>query len=73
MMHGRHMRVPRPEDDRPIAPHTIRRVVGTFRPYRGKVSLVGLAIVVTSGLGVINPLLPAAPARSSTRSTSASP
>ena len=44
MMHGRHMRVPRPEDDRPIAPHTIRRVIGTFRPYRGKVSLVGLAI-----------------------------
>jgi ATP-binding cassette, subfamily B, bacterial len=57
MMHGRYMRVPREDDDRPIAPHTIRRVIGTFRPYRGKVSLVGLAIVVTSGLGVVNPLL----------------
>jgi ATP-binding cassette, subfamily B, bacterial len=57
MMHGRHMRVPRPEDDRPIAAHTVRRVIGTFRPYRGKVGLVGLAIVVTSGLGVVNPLL----------------
>ena len=56
-MHGRYMRVPRPEDDRPIQPHTVRRVIGTFRPYRGKVSLVGLAIVVTSGLGVVNPLL----------------
>jgi ATP-binding cassette subfamily B protein len=32
-------------------------VIGTFRPYRGKVGLVGLAIAVTSGLGVINPLM----------------
>jgi ATP-binding cassette subfamily B protein len=32
-------------------------VIATFRPYRGKVALVGLAIVVTSGLGVVNPLL----------------
>jgi ATP-binding cassette subfamily B protein len=51
------LRVPAEEDDRPIGPHTIRRVVGTFRPYRGKVALVGLAIVVSSGLGVVNPLL----------------
>jgi ATP-binding cassette, subfamily B, bacterial len=57
MMHGRYMRSPREEDDRPIRPQTVRRVIGTFRPYRGKVSLVGLAIVVTSGLGVVNPLL----------------
>lgn len=35
----------------------MRRVIRTFRPYRGKVSLVGLAIIVTSGLGVVNPLL----------------
>jgi ATP-binding cassette subfamily B protein len=49
----------RPEADpgRPIGRATIRRVVGTFRPYRAKVSLVGLAIVVSSGLGVVNPLL----------------
>ncbi len=38
-------------------PATVRRVVSTFRPYRRKVSLVGLAIVITSGLGVVNPLL----------------
>jgi ATP-binding cassette subfamily B protein len=50
-------RVPSEEDTRPIARRTVRRVVGTFRPYRGKVILVGLAIVVTSGLGVVNPLL----------------
>jgi ATP-binding cassette subfamily B protein len=50
-------RVPNEEDDRPIAKHTVRRVIATFRPYRGKVALVGLAIVITSGLGVVNPLL----------------
>src|SRR5918999_971074 len=55
--HGRMFRVPREEDDRPIGRHTIKRVVATFRPYRGKVAWVALAIVVTSGLGVVNPLL----------------
>ena len=50
-------RVPSEEDLRPIRRQTVRRVVSTFRPYRGKVGLVGLAIVVTSGLGVVNPLL----------------
>lgn len=50
-------RVPAEEDLRPIRRQTVRRVLGTFRPYRGKVALVGLAIVVTSGLGVVNPLL----------------
>ncbi len=50
-------RVPHEQDDRPIGKHTVRRVVATFHPYRGKVALVGLAIVITSGLGVVNPLL----------------
>jgi ATP-binding cassette subfamily B protein len=50
---------PRVSDDepRPIRRSTVRRVVETFRPYKSKVALVGLAIVVTAGLGVINPLL----------------
>jgi ATP-binding cassette subfamily B protein len=49
---------PLPEEDhRPIPKKTVRRVVATFRPYRGKVNLVALAIVVTAGLGVVNPLL----------------
>ena len=56
-MHGRYLRVPAQEDDRPIRAKTVRRVIGTFRPYRRKVAWVGLAIVVTSGLGVVNPLL----------------
>ncbi len=45
------------EDRRPIRRQTVRRVVRTFGPYRSKVALVGLAIVVTSTLGVINPIL----------------
>ena len=38
----------------------MRRVVSAFRPYRPQVLLVGLAILVTSGLGVVNPLMIAA-------------
>src|ERR671910_2101086 len=55
--HGRFFRIPTETDARPIGKHTIRRVISTFAPYRRKVALVGLAIVVTSGLGVVNPLL----------------
>jgi ATP-binding cassette subfamily B protein len=51
------MRVPAEEDERPIRAATVRRVVSTFRPYRARVAWVAVAIVVSSGLGVINPLL----------------
>src|SRR4051794_8831089 len=44
-------------ESRPLNRDTVRRVVGTFRPYRGKVGIVGAAIFVTSVLGVANPLL----------------
>ncbi len=37
--------------------HTVRRIAGFFRPYRGRVTLVLLTIVVTSLLGLINPYL----------------
>ena len=47
----------REEDKRPITRSTVGRVVRIFRPYRGKVLVVGVAIVLTSGLGVVNPLL----------------
>ena len=47
----------REEDVRPIRKDTVRRVVATFRPYRGKVAIVAFAICVTSVLGVVNPLL----------------
>ncbi len=55
--HGRFYAAPAEHDDRPIQRKTVRRVVATFRPYRGKVAVVAAAIVVTSGLGVVNPLL----------------
>ena len=45
------------EDRRKVDRATVRRVVDTFRPYKGKVGLVGLMIGLTSGLGVINPLM----------------
>jgi ATP-binding cassette subfamily B protein len=53
----RMMRTPSPDDERPIGEHTVRRVVATFRPYRGKVAVVAVAIGFTAGLGVVNPLL----------------
>jgi ATP-binding cassette subfamily B protein len=45
------------EDDRPVDRATVRRVIATFRPYRGKVAIVALAIVITATLGVVNPLM----------------
>ena len=51
------MRPPATEPGRTVDRSTMRRVVGTFRPYRRRVLVVALAIAVTSGLGVANPLL----------------
>ena len=56
--HGHFFAAPLSEEDkRPISRTTVRRVVAIFRPYRRQVSIVGIAIVVTSALGVVNPLL----------------
>ena len=35
----------------------IRRIAASFRPYRSQITLVGLLILFTAGLGVVNPLL----------------
>ncbi len=35
----------------------VRRIAATFLPYRGTVAIVGLLILFTAGLGVVNPLL----------------
>lgn len=43
--------------DRPASRGTTRRVMAYFRPYRGQVVLVLLAILVTAILGLANPLL----------------
>ncbi|MGH2557292.1 MAG: ABC transporter ATP-binding protein [Actinomycetota bacterium] len=51
-----HVRIPDP-DAKPVNRRTLRRVVASFKPYRNKVLAVGVLIVVTSALGVINPLL----------------
>src|SRR5262245_54299036 len=45
------------EERRPVDKATVRRVIGTFKPYKGKVGVVGVLIAITSGLGVINPLM----------------
>jgi ATP-binding cassette, subfamily B, bacterial len=39
------------------SPGLLRRVARLFRPYRGRVALVVSLILITSGLGVVNPLL----------------
>src|SRR5438093_4434098 len=46
-----------PEKPEPVKRGTLRRVVVAFRPYRRKVTAVSALIVVTSALGVVNPLL----------------
>jgi ATP-binding cassette subfamily B protein len=35
----------------------VRRVARLFRPYRGRVAVVMVAILASSGLGVVNPIL----------------
>ena len=56
-MRGHYFHFEPDPDARPVTRATLRRVVGIFRPYRRTVTGVGLLILVTSGLGVINPLL----------------
>ncbi|MEP6853001.1 MAG: ABC transporter ATP-binding protein [bacterium] len=41
----------------PVGRQTFARVVGQFRPYRRQVAVVAAIIVVTSALGVVNPIL----------------
>ncbi|MBI2781501.1 MAG: ABC transporter ATP-binding protein [Chloroflexi bacterium] len=48
--------------DQPAVPrerrgHTVRRIVAFFRPYRAKVGVVLVAILLTSFVGLINPIL----------------
>ncbi len=44
-------------DTPPVGRDTFRRVVRQFRPYRRAVALIVTFIVITSGLGVVNPIL----------------
>ncbi|HJR44378.1 MAG TPA: ABC transporter ATP-binding protein [Actinomycetota bacterium] len=52
-----HRLVPKEIPDHPARPGTFRRIVHIFKPYRRRVGLVGILILATSGLGLINPLL----------------
>ena len=49
--------IPPEKPEAPARPGTFRRIVATFRPYRGRVALVAVLILATSGIGLINPLL----------------
>ena len=56
--HGHFYAAPMSEEDkRPISRTTIRRVVATFRPYRRQVIIVAVAITISAGLGVVNPMM----------------
>ena len=48
---------PEEEDQRPVDRATVRRVIDTFRPYKAKVAIVAVLIIITSALGVVNPVL----------------
>ena len=56
-MPGPHRLTPKERPDRPARPGTFRRIASTFKPYKKKVSLVALLILITAGLGLINPLM----------------
>jgi ATP-binding cassette subfamily B protein len=50
-----------PEEPNPVPPErrgrTIRRIAAFFRPYRGRVTVVLAAILLTSFIGLVNPIL----------------
>ena len=52
-----HGLVPPDAPERPARPGTFKRIARTFRPYRAQVLLVAFLILVTSGLGLVNPLM----------------
>lgn len=52
-----HRLVPPAGPERPARPGTWGRIREIFAPYRAKVVLVSVIILITSGLGLVNPLL----------------
>jgi ATP-binding cassette, subfamily B, bacterial len=54
---ARGVQAPSSEPRKPVGPAPVRRLLRLFEPYRAQVALAVLAILVTSGLGVANPLL----------------
>lgn len=52
---GMMLRGPAGPPPKPVSPETLRRIGRLFLPYRGQLALVGLAVLVSSGLGVLSP------------------
>ncbi|HEX2030216.1 MAG TPA: ABC transporter ATP-binding protein [Actinomycetota bacterium] len=58
MRRGTHFHVTIPDPDAgPVKVSTIRRVAGTFRPYKRTVRVIVAAILLAAMLGVVNPIL----------------
>lgn len=49
--------MPPEQPETPARPGTFRRIVHTFAPYKARVSVVALLILVISAIGLVNPLL----------------
>ena len=45
------------EETRSSTTPIVPRILAAFRPYTGRISMVGLLILFTAGLGVVNPVL----------------
>lgn len=52
-----HRLIPKEMPAVPARPGTFRRITSIFKPYRRRVGLVAFLILLTAGLGLINPLL----------------
>ncbi len=52
-----HRLAPPEQPERPARAGTFRRIVKIFKPYKKKVGLVAVLILVTSAIGLVNPLL----------------
>lgn len=52
-----HRLAPPERPERPARAGTFRRIVNIFKPYKKKVGLVAVLILVTSAIGLVNPLL----------------
>ncbi len=52
-----HRMIPPGAPEKKARQGTFKRIAHTFKPYRWKVAFVALLILVTAGLGLINPLL----------------
>ena len=55
--HGGHRMGMAESPETQARPGTLRRIARYFRPYKGQVTAVTILVVITSSLGVVNPIL----------------